>query len=233
MTKTELEFRSALMETGIVQPTKSYSKGGRLEVLCRPMPGQEKAILSMLRTLLVAGNESGIIVHACKRFVMKEDKLVFGWNFAVETKSAKELNEAVEKMKGALVEVRPELVSAEETPELVPPPATPTPPPASPYKSLYKTDRQVMQESGLITVDPEAGRLGRLAPERSRTKYDLGKKEGFALSMVEKRLDDAGVPTIVFEMPLPHVTRELNVPNAKGKGAATVFKANVMGRSGK
>ena len=76
MTRTELELRGALLGTGIVQPTQSYSKGGRLEILCRPMPGQDKAIMAMLKVLLNAGEQHGIIVHACKRFVMKDGRVV-------------------------------------------------------------------------------------------------------------------------------------------------------------
>lgn len=217
MSKSETELRNALLATGVVQPHQSYVKGGRLEVLCRHVAGQDRQLMTMVEALLKSAAETEVVVHVCKRFVIKEGRLVFGWNFAVEAKSSKELLAAVGKLKEALEPIQ----------QMAPP-----------SRPVYRTDAQAMESMGLtkrrkpnqrangITVDAEAGRMGRLAPAGSRTAYRLGKLAGHRISLVEKK-DEGGIPTLTFEMPLPHVTRELNVPNEKGRGASSMFRAVV------
>lgn len=51
------------------------------------------------------------------------------------------------------------------------------------------------------------------------------------LRVVERRVDEVtGQKVVVTEMPLPHVQRDLNVPNDKGRGASRVGKAPTMRR---
>lgn len=221
MTKVEMILQDALMTTGVVVPRQTSSKGGRVDVLCRPVPGSDRPLMAMVDQLLAGAEKAGVPVHVCKKFVRKDGKMVFGWNFSVESKTVKELADAVAKVKAVLDAVELAIIPKEDAPEQLA--QEPEAAPAQPGpKSEYKTDQQVARSLG-ITIDSQAGRLGRLAPTKSTTQYKVGEKvSGPRISLVQTGQDTDGRPIMVAEMPLPHVTRELNVPNEKGKGASYI-----------
>jgi hypothetical protein len=243
MTEIELKLHTALLGTGVVQPHQSYTKSGRVEILCRQVPGQSAAVIEMLTALLKKAQEENVTIHACKRFVLKDGVLVFGWNFAIETKNAKELKVALDKLIPALEQVRPALVAVhEEAPAPRPVAAAPAAPeeemeeedapPPPPRKSDYKTDAQVARNLG-ITVDAKAGKLGRLEPQNGgRVHYEVGKRlPGHRISVLSAGVDDAGRPVVISEMPLPHVRKEMNVPKFEGDKGATYVGKTKIGRA--
>lgn len=203
MTSAELELTTALLGTGLVLPHKSYVKGGRAEILCRPVPGQDPRLLELLKVLLVKAEEAQIHLHVCKRFVAKEGALAYGWNFAIDAANNKKLKEAIDILKPILEEAKPSLQDMAAA--LTPAPATAPQPPSA-------MDRAAAARQAGVVVDREAGVLGKLAPERSQTVYQPGVRlPGAAISLIDVTRDDNGT-TSIFEMPLPHVSADLNVP---------------------
>jgi hypothetical protein len=201
MTSAEIELTTALLRTGLVMPHKSYVKGGRAEILCRPVPGQDPQLLELLKNLLVKAEEAEIHLHVCKRFVAKEGALAYGWNFAIDTSSGKKLKEAIDVIKPLLEEARPDLQSMVQVQ-------------ASQASPPQKIDVRAAARKAGVVVDSEAGFMGKLAPRNAGEdiKYEVGKRlPGASMSLVSVNVEGDS-RTEIYEMPLPHVTRELNIP---------------------
>jgi hypothetical protein len=88
-TKAEFELKSALISTGLVLPVGSSSKGGYVEILSKQVPGQEKAWLQVVRDLLSAAKELSVDLHICRRYLMPDNQMVYGWHFSLSAKGAK------------------------------------------------------------------------------------------------------------------------------------------------
>ena len=83
--KAMMKLQSALLSTGLVQPVLEKAKGGYLEILCRQIPGQEKAWLQIVEAMLVYANGSDSFeFHVCRRYVMKNGGMVFGWHISID-----------------------------------------------------------------------------------------------------------------------------------------------------
>lgn len=205
--KAEFELKSALLGTGVVSPVSAVSKGGNLEVLCRQVPLREKAVIQMLTEVLTTAEKEAINLHVCKRFILKDGKLAFGWNFALDCKSAKAALVAVEVISKRLVEIQPDLVVAEQA--LLPEPE-PAPAPVRPA-TQSTPDAATLRRRG-IAVHTEAGIIGNVTERRGSLQRGVATEGRLTIT----QQDSGGT---VFEMPLPHVRREMNVPNERGRGA--------------
>lgn len=178
-TKAELSLKSALLSTGLVQPVESTGKGGQVSVLCRQVPGQDKPWLQVARELLITAGEASCELHLCRRYLVKDGQMVFGWHISFSTKGTKAAEELVAKLEPVLAKARPSLASAdvEERPAQTPARHTTEAPPV-----------------------------------------ESGHRDGVRL--VSQTRDAKGRLKIVQEIPLPHVHRDLNVPQpGKRKGA--------------
>lgn len=198
--KLEFELKSALLSTGLLQPISSEATSKSVSVMCRGVPGQDRAWLRTMESLLVL---NGIpFLHVCKRFVAKDGKMVFGWHISVDVKSAKTLKSSVGWLCNFLSTVKPELVTTEqETAVEVRQPAGPSP--SNEYLKMAKgmPPPRAPGPPGLSHQPPP--------PEEFK----------FTKKVVSKKTDEKGRVTITEEMPLPHVYQELNKPNEKGGGA--------------
>lgn len=215
LAKLELDLRSSLMETGLVQPVKAFSKNGHIEVLCRQVPGQEKMWLLVVANLLLAGEEEKVNIHICRRYVLKDRKMVFGWHIEINAKSLKVLTKDLAIVRAELEEARPTLDAPAERAQA---------PQGKQYTSPYKTDAQASREMGLDEQDGESGYLGRRV--NADPKLDLKQAMGVpsdspSLRVVKRSRNSKGVEEFELEMPLPHMTRDVNAPKKPGGKGAT------------
>jgi hypothetical protein len=210
--KAELNLKSAILSTSLLQPIDSKSKGRYLEVICRQIPGQEKPWLSILLKMLTKAADSDFSLHVCRRYVVKDRKLAFGWNLSIDAKSTKKLDEAVDILCKILAEAKPVLTLDEVRNE-------PTP----------QNNRH---------ISPPKFNQGRPGPKLGNKRLPLPRASGMAsqvqeapsgfqpeIKLVSEKVDDKGRSTQVFEMPLPHTYHELNKPNAKGRGARMIMES--------
>lgn len=194
--KVEYELKEALLNTGILQPFSSKSHGSRIEVLCRPVLGQEAAWLIVVKKLLQAfpepekAAESQFSVFLASQFLLKENKLVKGWYLKLEGKNTKELKEKTPEVVAILAKAKPDLTPVIRQPAPVALSAyhRPLPPGVHPSKKVQ---------------------LARNAPQAPTG--------GPKPKVTSKRTVDAsGRVTTTFEMPLPGVRGQLNPPSDKG-----------------
>lgn len=209
--KSGLKLQSALMGTGMVQPVSEKMKGGYLEVLCRQVPGQEKPWLRVVEMLLTYGEgyaAAGVNLHVCRRYLMKNGMMVFGWHIAIECKNAKILGTAVDSLVAEVLEEAKaslEESAQEETP-------------------VARSAPQAAQAASRAPLSPGRHPPPQNAPPRppSSPGNVIGTPPpGFRpqIRVVQNTRDQNGKVTIVEEMQLPHVYSEMNVPNEKGRGA--------------
>lgn len=227
MTKVEMELREALVGTGIVAPVSSVGRGGRLEILCRQVPGvPEVSMIELVAVMLTEAEAGSFGLHVCKRFVLKDGKPAFGWNFAIEMPTLKGVKAAVIILKAKL-----------ETFESTAPRHMPT---AAAAPQVLPKDRQSLQQRGVV-VDSEvdeklgvsAGVIGNMRPVAG--KYEQGRPTEGKLMVTSRHQNEDGNEVIQYSMPLPHVTKslnELNGPKHDGGAGATKYgkRAFTVGR---
>lgn len=217
----ELQLKSALLGTGLVQPVESgldrWRGGGEVEVLCRQVPGQEAPWMRVVDQVLALTEAAPMSLHLCRRYLRKNGRMVFGWHVAMSGKMS-ELKSVVEAVVSVLVEARPQLDAAaparrarqaqpaphqddeepeeaREDPNRFTPPHTPgqRPPPTAPVPRAPGPPAN--------GVHPPAG----FVP---------------SIRVVKNEVDEEGNRHIEEIMPLPHVYHEMNKPTAGGRGAS-------------
>lgn len=199
----ELDLRSGLLGTGLVQPVQYGSGKGTARTtiwaLCRLVRGQERAWLELAQELLAYCEGTGVDLHLCRRFLLKDGQMVSGWHLELMA-PAKTLKKAFPGFLATLQSAAPEL-GADAPPTYVDPPRQPAARPQEP---------------------PRPGqRMGTPIPPGPPARVDPA-PPGFmpTLKVIKDEVDDNGKRTIVEEMPLPHVYREMNRPaHRDGKGA--------------
>lgn len=205
--KIGLQLRGALLETGLIQPVDHCDSLKHFWTLCRLVPGQEANWLQVVDRVLTAFELHGTEVELflARRYLLREGSMVFGWHIGLIAKSGAMLETSVGLLVNVLQTARPVLEQVEAA--LPPPPMSrPSPPPAS--------QRRVLAPGQHPPPRPASPR----APTGGNAQLE---PPGYVASIriVKQEIDNDGKQTIVEEMPLPHVHHELNVPNAKGKGA--------------
>jgi hypothetical protein len=194
MTKIENDFRKALAETGLVQPIESKSRASSVEVLCRLMPGSETKWPAVAERLLRAGLQAGIDVHVCRRFILKDDKMVFGIHVGVTGSTAKTLPTE-------LAVVMAELITPSQVGEDA--------------EALLKPGRRLTKEQirSMTKAHPQPP-----AEPASVKPPPPGFKP--AIKVVNSGVDANGRKVSVEEFPLPHqYGHDRNMINSKGRGA--------------
>ncbi len=113
--KAEVELRELLLMTGCVQPVNVGSvKGSRVFALCREVKGQAKAWLANVEKLLRIAEDNNIPLHLCRRYVLKDRNMVFGWHLDIEAKSAPELMRCLKAIRSHIDDLGPDLGKLEE-----------------------------------------------------------------------------------------------------------------------
>lgn len=213
MSKALDQLRDGLYRTTLVQPLDFEGRGGSISVMCRQIPGQEKAWVKLVDALLLKAEAKGITVHVCRRYIRKDGRMAFGWFLGVEAKSALALIDAVKDLVGVL-EGGPGFAKAVAEVEV----PMPTKKYVSPYQD--KTPKSVQDALDGDSVE-------RSAATREHREFEVGPDpvapKGArlpALKVISMGTDDKGMRTSVEEMPLPHTYKDSNKPKpGKTKGA--------------
>lgn len=205
--KAELALKSALLSTGLVQPVDSKVRKNRIEVLCRQVPGQEKVWLEVVEAILKQADselsetdEIGHYVHLCRRYVYKGERMVFGWHVQVEADKPKDLQAGIESVIRVLALAKPQLEEAA--------PKDAPKPPTIPRQTVATSRRPLApgQHPPPRTPPPRQPQGG------PGTFHEPPPDVEFGLRVVKHERGADGKETIIEEMPLPHIHRELNVP---------------------
>lgn len=100
MKKAESILRDALADTGAVIPLHSVGRGGYIEFLCKQMPGHESRWLFMVESLLRWAETKGIQSNflIARRYLLKDNRMVFGWFLSIDLSSAAKLQDACETL---------------------------------------------------------------------------------------------------------------------------------------
>jgi hypothetical protein len=203
-THEELNLRSALLGTGLIQPVDSAltrsGKRSSLEVLCRQVPGQEAPWLQIVDGLLEAFESSKVSFHVCRRYLRKNGKMAFGWHVQLSG-SMSEIKSGVRDAIEVLAQARPTLDAP-----------MPRPRAARPAAALRAPDPD--EEAPLGDAGPARapGAPAKLLAPPPNLKVRL--------RVTRNDVDEeTGRPYLVEEMPLPHVYQEMNKPTEGGRGA--------------
>lgn len=213
MNKAPQALREALYETGLVQPIELSGRGGNVSCLCRQIPGHEKSWIRVVDSILEVAEENKIDVHVCRRYIRKNDRMVFGWFLGVEAKSAKALVEAIDLLVPVLKRAQ-EFILDEPDPVVRKP--------ARPYAD--KTPESIKRALALDGIN-----IGTVAPQRDPTSSGpdpvAPKNVVPALRVVNSAIDNNGKRTIIEEMPLPHVygSMDMNKPRPGSIKGATGY----------
>jgi hypothetical protein len=217
----ELELKSALLGTGLVQPVESVIRGGgrraEIEVLSRQTPGSEAVWLRVVDRMLAVQETLPVSIHVCRRYVRKNGKLVFGWNIGVSGSMA-EIEASVRAILPLLLEVRPELevpIGATSVRTLLG---------QAPVADESEEASGSAQEPAPRTHSQPLA-PGQHPPPREALPRPPGAAasgvtppQGFTptIRVVRNEVDEKGQIRIEEEMPLPHVYRQMNRPLFEG-----------------
>jgi hypothetical protein len=207
--KALVRLQSALLTTGLVQPVDTESGPGYVELLCRPVPGQDRTWLQAVEALLrgAAGIE-GADLRVGVRFVLRDDRFLKGVFLRLACKPAKALEVAADQIADLLVPFKATLVAAEETPQSMAycPPTRALP-------------RQAAVEPAEEEENPKVRELLRehtRAYPREALSFGPDPKApaGFTPRVRVIPIKDG----TAYEIALPHMYDDLNRPTEKGKG---------------
>jgi hypothetical protein len=203
-THEELNLRSALLGTGLVQPVDSAltrsGKRSSLEVLCRQIPGQEAPWLKIVDGLLEAFESAKVSLHLCRRYLRKNGRMAFGWHLELSG-SMSEIKSGVRDAIEVLALARPTL----DTPMARPRAARP----AAAVREPDLGEEAPGEDLGPVRAPGPPAKVQAPPP-------------GFVPRLRVTRNDvdeETGRPFVVEEMALPHVYREMNKPTEGGRGA--------------
>jgi hypothetical protein len=215
----ELDIRSVLLSTGHVEPLKIEVNGNKVEILCREIPDRGKMWLKDVWGLLHESAPTEIDLHLCKRYLLKNGSMVFGWHIGIESKNARNLKKDIDWFCAAMKRVLAGQTTMVPTTTTVvsQPSPSPTKPAGTVIDPNFADDMDVRREAATArtTASP---RTPEYAPDPpvAATKPKM--------TMVEDgTMTDSSGKTMrvqVVEMPLPFVyTNDMNKPNEKGGGA--------------
>lgn len=100
MTSKTDNLQSAINGTGwlsvvLVEPLKNGAS-----ILCRHVPGKETQVLQLFSSLLsweeaAKSSFEGLLLNVSRRYLLKEGRMVFGWNITLQTKKAADFQSAL------------------------------------------------------------------------------------------------------------------------------------------
>jgi hypothetical protein len=228
----EFNFKSALMNTSLVQPVESKGSGKHIEVLCRQVPGQEASWLQLLPKILKLAEEHPVELHLCRKYVLRNGKLVFGWHLSIEARANATLKTAVEAVIDVLSKAKPVLN------HMLPPGKHPA------QKSKDSMSSGYQPGPDFKPAKKKAAPPGR--PQYQTDNYNQNvvyEAMGTESTAQNPRLVLASRKVVTGErgkqqieetvlMPLAHVyTNDMNKPNERGRGAQSVGESPSILRS--
>lgn len=193
---TEEAFEELLYNTGILKPVTTSVKGGKVEAMCRIVDNRKEEWPALVENLLVSAEELGLDAHVCRRYVMKEGALVYGFHVSFDAGSAKKLKDSLPALeKTTLVKSEaPKAVSARQNKSAIP------------IMSYQEYKKQT-------SATPRAPLPG------EAKDIQVPKGYTFKATTLASGPGPNGKDGMIEEIPLPNVFKEMNVPNSKGRGA--------------
>jgi hypothetical protein len=212
-TKVEIEIRELLLMTGCLQPLKIEQKGGHLSVLCREIKGMASLWLKKVDLLLKLGEEGDVPFHLCRKYVLKNGQMVFGWHVGIDAKSVADLHRCLAVLRAAMENADSQ--EAEEEPAVEQPSAG-----QHQQTKQYSDEEKKQRNANYKNHTQSAPRT----PENDQADPIPPANFEFGLKLIEsgQMMGKNGrmEPKETYEVPLPHVyIEDRNVPNKKGRGA--------------
>lgn len=217
--KIEFDLKSAIFNTGLIQPVESSMKGGRLSIICRQIPGQEAPWIQLIPKLLKAAEEANIDLHLCRKYVLRGGKMVYGWHLGVDAKNAKAVQTFLDEvLKPVLEKAKPVLHAAAS------PGKHPIKPSKDPMKAAYqpgpsfKDQPKKSPPPGRIQYNFENNNKVIYAPMGTESNTDNPVAVMTSRKITKDRRGRNVIEEVV-EVPLPHIhTEDMNKPNERGGG---------------
>lgn len=149
MIRAETRIQEALLKGGFLTPIVVRGRGGYVSLLCRQVPGMDKAWLVALKMLLVQTESLGIgdNVFIGRKYVLKEGQLAFGWYLQFDFKNVGLLNEAFDKLEPLFKASQPPQVVQRKTVTVKPVTVNPNIPRITIVRSGVDDDGNVVEES--------------------------------------------------------------------------------------
>jgi len=196
MSKIDEEtFSEALYNTGVLLPVSTSSKGSKVEATCRTAPDKSKEWPVVAENLLRAAADMGVTMHVCKQYLLKDGEMVYASYVSMEATSVKQLRSALSELADKMESGRPPKAKPAVN-------ADPVVKPLS-YKEYKKQ----------TTATPRAPMPGELKNIPVPPGFQYQSKR------VSTGVGANGTQIVIDEVPIPNVFHEMNVPNAKGRGA--------------
>jgi hypothetical protein len=130
----------------------------------------------------------------CRRYLLKDGQMVYGWYIQIESKNAKTLEVRASLLNAVLISFAPGLEPVKQV--------------AEPYRPPLSPGQHPTQQMPPPRPPNAPGLAHPLPPGASPQ-----------LVTIKSGRDDKGNNVIIEEMPLPHIGKDLNDINAKGRGA--------------
>jgi hypothetical protein len=225
--KAELELRELLLMTGCLQPMRVDAKGGHLSALCRELKGRAAQWLQRVDHLLRLGEEHDIPLHLCRKYVLKDGKMVFGWHVGIEAKNAGDLLRCLSLIRAEFEKGEMEGTPLAESLDQSPPEEASVAAPASKqFSDKEKADRAENYRKHTQGVPRMAENIQADPVPPPGYEFSLRVVEAGSARNRKGQME----PVEVIEFPLPHVFgNDMNVsekvpgsPIGRGRGASGV-----------
>lgn len=202
-------LEDAVSMTGMVEPVEVKHHNAVVSIISRQVTGAEKTWLAFLPLLLKDGESRNI--HICRRYMLRDGGLVFGWYLSVDARPAS-VHWLIRALEGQVSIPAPQRSG----------PRAKKPAVRKQVKSGskdFEDDAEIRRERvrAHTTAEPRAAIYdpNLHLPEPTRKMQLTTIYTGTARDSKNRVM-----PVVIQEMPLPHVNVEdMNAPNKHGRGA--------------
>lgn len=191
MSKTEGLFSQMLLGTGVLLPVEVKQKGSKVSAMCRLVAGKDKEWTICADKMLRSADAASVDLLVCRRFLLKNGEMVQGIYICLEGKASAlpGMIESISKAVPKVTATEPAAGDKESTSAMS----------YSEYRKMTSAPPRKMSEPG--RADP--------APPGFRPE----------IKILSQSKGSGGRVVSVEEIPIPHIHREMNVPNNRGRGA--------------
>ena len=192
MAKPDNLFSQMLIGTGVLLPVEVKSKGGRVSAMCRLVSGKDKEWTVVADKLLRVADSVGADLLVCRRFLLKNGEMVQGIYICLDGKSsslAGTIESLIKQFPGATESVPVTKGVGDKMSAMS----------YSEYRKMTSAHPRKVSEPGRADPPPPGFK------QEIRT--------------VAQSVGPGGKLIVIEEVPIPHIHREMNVPNSKGRGA--------------
>lgn len=139
--------------TGMLQTVDVSGSKSEIAILSRQVPGQEKAWLDVLTKLLKSRASSLVDLLICRKYLIKNNRLVFGWYISLRGINTASVQEACTELKAVLAKARPSLEDTKPSTPQVNVPRVLAQEPASAHGGLRVISRSRDARGNVVTEE--------------------------------------------------------------------------------